>query len=178
MINSYSLSGDIYLICSHFADRVVSTNKDEYAKRKQTDIEKIKNDIIVGKLAEWGVYFIYLTRGRINISPPDMNVYNKNDKSFDPDLKFGMYNIHVKAQTKQSADRYGDSWILQSKDPLFEYTSEYDILIGCRVTFSYLDDSTFIEIKLEKPASNLVFGETKLSKFKDNKKAIYLKDNE
>lgn len=182
MITEYYIGRDVIRLCETFADRVISTNKDQYAKRKQHNQKKIWNDIFYGKLAEWGVYFIYLDRGRKNIDPPDMRIYKAKDKSFDADLKFGMYNLHIKSQTYQSSIQYGDSWIFQAKDPLFESASEYDIVIGCRVS---LDQSTenfiegaLVEIKLEKAFHNLVIGETKLSKFSDNKKAIYLKDND
>ena len=125
-MNKYFLDSDIVKLCDHFSDRVISSNLDCYAKRKQFNYEKIKQDIFIGKLAEWGVFFIYLKRGRVNIAPPDMNIYSKNKKSFDPDMKWGLFNLHIKAQTGESANRYGDSWIFQSKDPLFEYSNEYD----------------------------------------------------
>jgi hypothetical protein len=104
-----------------------------------------------------------------------MNIYSAKEKSFDADLKFGLFNLHVKSQTSQSSFRYGDSWIFQSKDPLFESANEYDIIIGCRVSLN--EDGAFVEIKLEKPFEKLVFNNTKLSKFNDNKKAVYLEEN-
>lgn len=174
-MTEYYLDNDIINMCEHFADTVISTNIDCYRKRKQYNIDKIKQDIFLGKLAEWGVFFIYLSRGCTNILPPDMKVYSRNKKSFDGDLKWGLYNLHIKSQTFESADRYGDSWIFQCKDPLFAYSSEYDIIIGCRVSIN--SDGCFIEIKLEKPFKNLVFDNTRLSKFVGDKKAVYLKDN-
>jgi len=174
-MNKYLLDSDIIKLCDHFADRVISTNLDCYKKRKQFNYDKIKQDIFIGKLAEWGVFFIYLQRGRHNIIPPDMNVYSKKKKSFDPDMRWGLFNIHIKSQTYESASRYGDSWIFQAKDPLFEFSNEYDIIIGCRVAIG--DSCSEVEILLEKPFKNLVFGDTRLSKFAGDKKAIYLKDN-
>jgi hypothetical protein len=181
MINEYYLERDIIKLCEVFADRVISSNLDEYAKRNQFNHKKIWNDIFQGKIAEWGVYFIYLERGRKNINPPDMTVYNKNNKSFDSDLKFGLFNLHIKSQTYESAIRYGDSWMFQAKDPLFESASEYDIVIGCTVSLNetakdYIEGAS-VEIKLEKAFSKLIIGEPKLSKFSGDKKAVYLKDN-
>lgn len=173
----YYLGTDIYRLCENFADRVVYTNKDEYAKRKQSNLQKIKQDIFVGKLAEWGIYFIYLQRGRKNVSVPDMNIYSKENKSFDPDLRWGLFNLHIKSQNFESADRYGDSWIFQAKDPLFDFSNEYDIVVGCRVGIDDFELGAFVEILLEKPFRSLTFGETKLAKFGGNKKAVYLKDN-
>lgn len=175
-MKSYHLSSDIIRICQNFSDLVVNTNVDEYAKRNQLNIEKIKQDIMIGKLAEWGVYFIYLDRGRKTISLPDMSVYSRRNKSFDPDLNWGLYKLHIKSQTSLSAKRYGDSWVFQSKDPLFEYSNEYDIVVGCRVDF--YTDGAYVKIELEKPFKKLVFGEPKLSKFENNKKVVYLKDND
>lgn len=173
----YQLSYDIFIMCEAFADRVIETNKDEYARRKQSNLVKIKNDILIGKLAEWGVYFIYLCRGRY-LNTPDMQVYPKEHKSFDPDLRWGLYNLHIKSQTQESFMRYGDSWIFQAKDPLFEFSNDYDIVIGCRVSIDDFDRGAFVEIMLERQFKQIKFGETKLSKFSGNKKAIYLKDND
>ena len=175
--NEYYVGSDILTICESFADRVISTNKDEYARRKQSDLTKIKKDIIVGKLAEWGVYFIYLNRERYLI-PPDMKVYPPENKSYDPDLRWGLYKLHIKAQTFESSSRYGDSWIFQAKDPLFEFNNDYDIIIGCSVSIDDFERGALVQIKLERQFKSIKFGETKLSKFAGNKKAIYLKDNE
>lgn len=175
MIKTYCLSSDIVKLCRNFSELSVNTNTDEYAKRKQFNIDKIKYDILIGKLAEWGVYFIYLDRGRSNINPPDMNIYNKNKKSFDADLRWGMYNLHVKSQDSTSANRYGDSWLFQSKDPLFEFNNEYDIVIGCRINID--NAGATVNIVIEKQFYKLKFSEPKLKKLIDNKKALYLKDN-
>jgi hypothetical protein len=177
LVNEYYVGSDILIICEAFADAVLRSNEDEYAKRKQFNVQKIKNDIVIGKLAEWGVYMIYLQRGRLLRSCPDMSLYSKEQKSFDPDLNWGLFNLHIKAQTAESALRYGDSWIFQSKDPLFGFSNEYDIVVGCRVSIDNFERGALVEIKLEKSFKNIVFGETKLSKFSGNKKAIYLKDN-
>lgn len=176
MIDIYFLDNDIVKLCGTFADRVISTNMDEYSKRKQSNTDKVWRDIFFGKLAEWGVYFIYLERNRKNISVPDMNIYPKQHKSFDADLRWGLYQLHVKSQTLGSVSTYGDSWLFQSKDPLFEHCGEYDILIGCTVDL-HSSGKFFVQIKLEKPIKNLKFAETKLQKFSTNKKAVYLKDN-
>jgi hypothetical protein len=180
-VKEYYLNRDIVRICEVFSSRVLHTNVDEYFNRNQTDTTKIWNDIFYGKLAEWGVYFIYLERGRTNIDPPDMRVYQPDKKSFDADLRYGLYNLHVKSQNYKSAVRYGDSWILQSKDPLFGYASEYDILIGCRVTTDENSkdfiEGALVEIQLEKPFNKLKISKPKLSKFNGTKKAVYLKDN-
>jgi hypothetical protein len=177
LTTEYYLESDILQACLHFADRVVPTNEDEYSKRKQSNLKKIRQDVFIGQLAVWGVYFIYLQRGHKNIEPPDMRVYEKNKKSFDPDLRYGLYNLHIKAQSYESSVRYGDSWVFQTKDPLFAFNSEYDIMVGCKVCLDMTHQGALVQILLEKPFGSIVFGETKMSKFADNKKAVYLKDN-
>jgi hypothetical protein len=177
-IRSYVLPREIYLLCKHFAFKSYATNEDCYSRRGQSDITKVTNDITIGKLAEWGVFFMYLQEGRHNISSPDMNIYSVRQKSYDPDLKWGLYRLHIKSQTLESSERYGSSWMFQAKDPLFAKSDNCDIIIGCRVGLNVLeDDSCLVEIQLEKPFDQLVIGEPKLSKFSNGKKAIYLKDN-
>jgi hypothetical protein len=182
MITKYTLPPEIYIVCINFADQVVETNLSEYASRNQKNKQKIRDDILCGKLAEWGVYFIYLGRGRNSIEPPDMKIYSWEDKSFNPDLTWQLYNIHVKSQTKQSSILYGDSWLFQSKDPLFAYSGEYDIIVACSIDIRTCDifgsvESVIVEIKLEKPFKNLNFSKPKLDKLIGNKKALYLEDN-
>jgi hypothetical protein len=181
MISEYYLSSDIIKLCEAFCNRVISTNMDEYSQRKQSDKAKVWNDIFYGKLAEWGVYFIYLERGRSNINPPDMNIYDFRKKSFDADLKYGLFNLHIKSQTYESAERYGDSWMFQAKDPLLDTAGDYDIMIGCRVALDQPSEDSIegalVQIKLEKKFRDLVIGEPRLSKFYGNKKTIYLKEN-
>lgn len=176
------VSSDVVRMCKHFAQQSYLTNIDCYRYRKQTSPEKIQQDITIGKLAEWGVYFIYLDRGWNDITSPDMKIYPAEQKSFSADLIYTnsddtgwtRFNLHIKSQTDSSADKFGDSWIFQTKDPLFDNAFEHDIIVGCRVNL----DKAHIQIRLEKPFLELNFADTKLNKFKDNKRAIYLKDNE
>lgn len=170
LLYSVPLDFQIQAVCKNFADMVVDTNKDCYAKRNQTDIEKIKHDIFIGKLGEWGVYFIYLERGH-KICPPDMNIYSVKDKSYDADLKFGLFNLHIKSQTFESSQRFGHSWMFQANDPVLIKPNEYDIFIGCNVFEDF-----FVEIKLERKFEELIIGEPKLKKLIGIKKSIYLKE--
>ena len=175
-MNSYTLGKDIIFMCESFADKVIDTNLDEYSRRGQFNRQKIWNDIFYGKLAEWGVYFIYLKRNRLSVTTPDMKIYKGSRKSFDADLNWNLYKLHIKSQTSKSEKSYGTSWIFQSSDPLFKKSKEYDIIIGCTVEF-FKEDECVVDIKLEKQFSKLIFSEPKLNKFSDNKKALYLKDN-
>jgi hypothetical protein len=138
------------------------------------DTNKILNDITIGKLAEWGVYFIFLDQGRHTITTPDMKIYLAKQKSFECDLQEGIHRLHVKGQTIASSNAYGHSWMLQAKDPLFEKSDSNDIIIGCSVDW---DEEAVVTILLEERFENLKIGEPKMSKFVNGKKAIYLRDN-
>lgn len=175
MNTGYVLPPEIYNMCKAFAEKVVDTNLDEYASRKQFDKQKIISDILIGKLAEWGVYFIYLEDNR-RLDPPDMKVYTADKKSYDADLRYGNYKLHIKSQTVESVRRYGHSWLFQTKDPLFVHSDEYDIIIGCTVCV-YQDMCVRVELEIEKTFSAIKFEKPKLAKFYGNKKAFYLKDN-
>lgn len=105
-----------------------------------------------------------------------MKIYTSAYKSFDADLNWGLYKLHIKSQTKKSEINYGTSWIFQSSDPLFKKSKDYDIVIGCTVDF-LSEDECLVDIKLEKQFKKLIFSEPKLSKFTEGKKALYLRDN-
>lgn len=178
MISEYYLESDTVKMCEHFAERSYKSSADMYAHRKQANEAKIKQDIMLGKLAEFGVYFIYLANGRTNITAPDLNIYPAKQKSFDPDLRWGLFNLHIKSQTIESANRYGDSWVFQSNDPAVKSPNEYDIFVGAGVTFDDYNNGCLINIKMERKLDELKFGAPKLAKFNaNNKTCIYLKDN-
>lgn len=177
----FYLGKDVVIACQIFAKNVLRTNIDEYRNRNQFDEKKIQDDITIGKLAEWGVFFIYVNRGRHSVTLPDMRILGVKDKSFDCDLSWDLFRLHIKSQTEESANRYGSSWIFQNKDPLFGYSNEYDIIVGCSVTLDKDTDGflkgAFVEIQLEKQFKSLKFSDTKLNKFGGSKKAVYLKEN-
>jgi hypothetical protein len=83
-----------------------------YAKRSQFDNEKRKQDQIVGKLGEVAVYN-YLKEKYSEITAPDFQIYKKNEKSWDFDLKGNEKNVHCKSQNISQSKRYGQSWIFQ-----------------------------------------------------------------
>ena len=100
--------------------------------------------IFEGKLAEWGVYK-YLILQNKNCTAPDIN--------------------------KDSAKKYGLSWVFQSKDPMFKKADDNDICIFCLV----YDNN--IEIILERPFKKLIFKDPKIPFLKGIKKVVYLEDN-
>ena len=77
---------DAYILerCKIFAAFSVDSSADEYARRNQNDINKIKIDIYRGKVAEFMVYNYLVSRGK-HVTKPDLNIYDKHHKSFDSD---------------------------------------------------------------------------------------------
>ena len=58
-ISLYPLSINQMDACVDFAVSSVESSKDHYASRNQFDLDKIKNDIYLGKVAEYAVYNHY-----------------------------------------------------------------------------------------------------------------------
>ena len=124
----------------NFAEARLEKSIDQYSRRGQTNIDKIKYDITIGALGEIGIYRM-LKRLGIKVSPPDFNIYEAKNKSYDADLhdKDG-YRFHCKSQSRDSADTYGNSYILQYGgngnghiDKLFKSRTNRDFLIPCLV---------------------------------------------
>ena len=120
-LDTIRITKEMQEACKTFAEEVISTNVEEYAKRNQTDIELIKKQIYEGKLAEWATCKFYKDMKMDHCTEPDMKIYSKDEKSFDADLhiKFRNFrrNIHVKSQNESSAKRFGTSFLFQKNDP-------------------------------------------------------------
>jgi len=172
-MSSYILNSEIVQICKEFAEKCCPTNQNEYARRNQNNIEKIKKDIRIGKMGEFAVYYMMLKKEAKGITKPDLEIYENNKKSFDSDLKCGNYNFHIKSQCLESASKFGISWMFQKTDPLIKKASEYDYFIGTTVN----EDSNKIDIVLKKPVKDLIFGEPIVDILKKTKVCVYLKNN-
>jgi hypothetical protein len=108
--NAYTLKR-----CEIFAEFSVQSSVDEYARRNQNDVEKIKLDIYRGKVAEFMVYDYILSKDK-NVTKPDLEIYDKYHKSFDSDLMSDGVNLHVKSHFVNP--RFPVSWVFQKKDKL------------------------------------------------------------
>jgi hypothetical protein len=116
--------------CIEFAVKSVDSSKDHYAKRNQNNIDKIKNDIYLGKVAEFAVYnYYYQNFGKI--SKPDLKVYDQKGKSYDADLKTKKSLVHVKSYFSKSG--FQPSWVFQKNDPLVVSPKDNDMVIMCIV---------------------------------------------
>jgi len=130
--------------CRTFAHAVVNTNIDRYAQRNQFDIDKIIDDIFVGKLAEYAAYKFLLSRGK-KVTEPDTQVYAANKKSFSADLTDGINHYHVKCMKKSAAERFGLSWSFQIEDRLITRPANNDVMLLCEIDGTDVDIKTIIK---------------------------------
>ena len=117
-------------ICREFANQSAGSSLDHYKKRGQSNPEKIKEDIFIGKTGELVVHKLYQEQD-FELSLPDFNIYTKKKKSFAADLIGPKRNIHVKTQSMDSINKYGKSWILQKEDKIFKKYDEFDRIVLC-----------------------------------------------
>jgi hypothetical protein len=177
--------------CGYFADAQVPTSKITYAKRGQTNPDKIKRDIVTGKMGELGVHRAFKDEGYIT-SEPDFAIYKGRGKSFAADLMLAIgdepiQQIHVKTQSADSMKRYGLSWIFQyggnghgHVDPMFKgATHDNQYFIGA----SYSGDDTLTTtihcaMRLRDVFACDLMKEPALDWLKNSKRAIYMRDIE
>lgn len=135
VLSQWKITDSARVKCQDFADKCLDSVKDNYAKnRKQSNPEKLKFDMITGKLAELAVYDYLVRKSRFaNISEPDFNIYAAKQKSFDADLFTEKWNFHVKSQHQSQSDKYGLSWIFQKSDKLTHTPKLSDIICFCTV---------------------------------------------
>jgi hypothetical protein len=167
-ISLYPLSINQIDACVDFAISSVESSKDHYASRNQFDLDKIKNDIYLGKVAEYAVYnHYYQNFGKI--SKPDLKIYRGKDKSYDADLKTKKSLVHVKSFFGKS--NYDPSWVFQKNDPLVHSPEENDVIILCIIDETgkgkgYVGDARVLK-EYYKPLRKASLS---------SKTAIYLKD--
>jgi hypothetical protein len=155
-------------LCAKFAKDSVYSNFSYYAQnRNQDDLIKVRNDIYIGKCAEYSVYNAF---SFIDISEPDTNIYNSYEKSYDCDLYAENLEIHVKAHRPT---KFPVSWLFQPNEKVVYQPNKNELLALC---------------DLERPAGGgalyLMTAEYAVDLYKDplspklagKKKCIYLKD--
>lgn len=82
----YIISEELNNKCIKFAQDSVMSSADQYARRNQNDVEKIKKDIRVGKIGEFLVHE-HFVKQYPTLKLPDTQIYEVKDKSWDTDLK-------------------------------------------------------------------------------------------
>jgi hypothetical protein len=151
--------------CKLFSEYSFSTSITKYSERNQSDIEKIKSDIFLGKTAEFMVYN-YLNKNDKNPTSPDLNIYSAKKKSFDADIFVKNTKIHVKSH---KINKYFPvSWIFQKSDPLIIHKDSNNYL-----ALVVLDDINYMYIL---NIMDVIFEEPLKESLKNNKICIYEKN--
>jgi len=167
-----------------FAEKSVMTSADKYAKRNQSNIDRIKAQIKEGKIGEM-ISYQHLSQFLPEISKPDLSIFDKSKKNWDPDLKdpSGL-RIAVKSQDIVSAINYGESWVFQ-----FGNNGNYDCDVG---VFKENDDNHYVTfnslnvpkrigtvkalVKIKWLHEKKLFKEMKVHQLRGNKVAVYFDD--
>jgi hypothetical protein len=151
--------------CKLFSEYSFSTSITKYSERNQSDIEKIKSDIFLGKTAEFMVYN-YLNQKQKNPTTPDLNIYSATKKSFDADISTENVKIHVKSHKVNN--NFPVSWVFQKSDPLITHKDKNNYL-----ALIVLDNINYMYII---NINDAVFKEPIKDSLKNNKVCIYEKD--
>lgn len=181
------LSDDIIRDVECFADEQIDTVLEHYKGRQQFNIVKMRNDIIVGKLGEFAVYYFLIHSGR-ECTKPDLTIYPSEEKRFNSDLVSGRLKICVKSQSVEQAGIFGLSWIFQfggngngHRDHILDkkcgdmFTDRLtDMFAGCLVDGNTVYIKTIIPIEIV--LDDGVLKDPKMSKYSGIKKALYYKD--
>lgn len=154
-------------VCEEFADaRLESAGL--YKRRGGFKEE----DIIAGAMGEIAAYKVLKKAGH-DLRKPDFEIYNTRDKSYDADLRIKKKRFHVKSQTKQSANRYGKSWLCQRHDPLFKGSGYNHYMVPTVVDL----EKNEVEVLGFFPMASVItkgcIGECKVPSFRATKVAIY-----
>ena len=157
-------STQIMEVCHKFAEQSAASSMDEYARRNQHSIDKIKLDIFRGKVAEFQVWQHLVDRAR-DVVPPDVAIYDKYHKTFDADLVCNGQNLHVKSHMRNP--RFPVSWVFQKRDKLTYAPSDNDWL--CLVTL----DADFSGTLYIRSAKEVTFEQPKKESLRANKVCIY-----
>lgn len=123
----YKFSTADFIRCQKFAQDQLETSSKTYAYRGEKNLDKMEQDIIIGKLGELMVAKYVRSCGR-SCNRVDFKIYTGRNKSFDADLISDECNIHVKSQGVTSIKRYGKSWLLQKNDKITRDPSKNDFL--------------------------------------------------
>jgi hypothetical protein len=199
----FIITEDMLKLCTKFAEDSVQSSADAYARRNQSNIGKITKDIVIGKLGEFGVYE-KISKLYPTLSRPDTNIYQKGNKSWDPDLTvvppptahdtasptydevYPHIRIGVKSQGIESKIAYGESWVFQHRagknydndTEIFGNVDEnhYVAFVGLNLPKKIGEIRAIVKVKWLH--ENKLFEEMKLKNLQGNKKAVYFESLE
>jgi len=161
--------------CTRFADEQLETSKHLYAYRGESRIDKIREDIIVGKLGECAAYQ-YLDYLGFKVSRPDFKIYKGRRKSFDADFSCENGLFHVKSQSEVSRKRYGASWLVQRKDPMLQNPEENEYFLF--ITVSGRECEILGLVPVADIVDNGLLEECRVPSYRHTKYALYFENIE
>jgi hypothetical protein len=166
------LSKYFYNKCEEFANLQVQNSSRLYKHRGEPRVEKIIQDIIVGKLGEVAAYQYLIDRG-YKVKKPDFEIYETRRKSYGADLVTDCgLNVHVKSQSQDSRKKYGSSWLFQKSDSLVKLPQDDDYIL--MVSVENLEADILGIVRAEDLLE--VYAEPKVFRYKHTKRALYLDD--
>jgi hypothetical protein len=157
--------------CEQFADARYQEDQSVYQRRGSFKRE----DILTGAMAEVAAYKLLVDAG-LKVNKPDFRVLGKSSKTYNADLSDGNYFFHVKGQSKASASKYGNSWLMQKRDPVLNNPPIKHYMITTCVDFSENSVEIFCIVPIRTLLRYQCIGECKVSWFNKTKVAIYLDD--
>ena len=175
--NSIILPDKIKQQVDQFCDKMRESSAQYYLARRKANPGKVYEQIKVGKLAEFAARSYLVQNLKLpGDVVPDLQVYEHKNKNWEPDLKYIDYSIHIKSCTVSSAETYGESYTYQAIDPLLRTDAPRDYC--CFVLYDDKNDIYNVRslVKINWLRSHNLFKEMKLTKFKNNKVAIYHED--
>lgn len=180
----FIITDDMIQKCTDFAEKSVSTSADKYARRNQFNVEKIKKDILIGKIGEQGAWNI-LSKVYADLSSPDYAIYDKKQKKYNPDMIDSSTGIKVACKTQdfQSSMLYGDSWVFQNngsydtdKEIFKKDLDSNNLVTFISTNFAKKTGEIRSIVKVDWLKQHNMFKPMKLKHLQNNKVAVYLED--
>lgn len=169
------ISQDEIQKCGDFAEQQYETSKKTYARRSQTNKGVVIKQIQEGKMAEIGAYRFLIEKG-LTVCVPDFNIYKGKQKSYGSDIIGERWKFCVKAQSKESADQYGTSWVfsatINSIDPIICNPEDNEVMLLTLVDNDIVEVLGMIKAKDAKP----FYREPQLPHLKHHKVCLYFDD--
>lgn len=98
-----------------------------YSAKGTGDTKKLEQYAYIGKMAEYAVFNTLLSSGRYkSITPPDIAIYSKEQRSHAADLVADGKKIHVKSCN--ATEWIATSWLFSTEDPIVDNPTEDDIV--------------------------------------------------
>ena len=166
-----TLSPEIIEKCQKFAEDRLTLSGALYKLRGEQNKAKMIEDIMIGTMGEFGVYAHLKNKG-IEVSEPDLKIYEKRKKTFAADLSNEEIDIAVKSQSQSSIRKYGVSFLFQRSDKLVSSPGN-----RAYIAFTSVDGSVVEIVGIVKAVDLLpYYAECKVPMYRGTKVALYLKD--